>query len=268
MSEFGLMCFIALADWEELIPQAVRRALRFTAPGTAVSVREHPAEPGQSALLISIDRQDFLAVVMPGPIPQPDYDQAVQNSLFWPDAAAEMAGHRAFCVITALEAESAHGLVRAQAIALTRIAAAIAEALPSLGLYWRGAEGAVPPSRLLRAPAEITAGKWPADIWIGYVFYGRDTREDPMIGVQTRGAAAYLGFEVEVPPMPVSPDDTKEPLRVLFAAMGYLIAMGANIRDGQHVQVKGEKRTEWRLYQGRGDGPGLAQLTALDGFGR
>lgn len=262
MSDLGLICFVALDAWEPVDPHALRQALGYTAPNSTVTLTPRDDE---DAILVSIDRNAFLVASMEGQIPEPEYSQAMQNSLFWPDAAAEMAGHRAFVAIAAVEPEEIHGLIRAQAVALTRLAAAVAEAAPSLGVYWRGAEGAVPPARVLSAPAEIAAGKWPVDIWIGYVFYGQDSGRNPMIGVQTRGAEAYLGFEIEVPPIPVAPGDRKEPLRILFGAVGYLMAQGVQIRNGQQVQVSGERRTTWQLHTSASGGPGLAQLTAVQG---
>lgn len=264
MSEFGLMSFVALDHWEPLDAHSLGRALGAISPTSSFAAVEREAGVGEDALEVEVDGQQFLLIAMPGPLPEPDHRQALQNSLFWPSAASEMARHTAFVVITALDPETAHGLVRAQAVAMTRLAAAVAEEMPSLGLYWRGAEGAVPPGRLLLTPGEFASGKWPADIWIGYVFFGKDTPDDPLIGVQTRGAAAYLGFEVEVPPMPVNPDDRKEPLRILFAAVGHLIAQGHTIRDGQQVQVKGERRTLWQLHRNERGGPGVAQLTLVE----
>ncbi|MEM7507726.1 MAG: hypothetical protein AAF415_13370 [Pseudomonadota bacterium] len=262
MSDLGLICFVALDDWQPVEAPALRQALSYSAPNSSITLTPRDSE---DAILVSIDRQEFLVASMQGQIPEPEYSQAMRNSLFWPDAGAEMAQHTAFVAIAAVAPEDAHGLVRAQAVALTRLAAAVAEAAPSLGVYWRGAEGAVPPGRLLSAPSEIAAGKWPVDIWIGYVFYGQDTGQHPMIGVQTRGAEAYLGFEIEVPPITVASGDRKEPLRILFGAVGYLMAQGAQIRNGQQVQVAGERRTTWQLHTATGGGPGLAQLTAVEG---
>lgn len=264
MDDLGLTCFAALPEWEPPDPRTLRKALGRYAPQASVEIRPRLAEDGQAAVEVMLDRQSFLIVTMPGPLPREECDRAAANALFWPQAGQALAGHRAFVAIAAIGAEDRHGLVRAQAIAMTRLAAAVVHGMGALGLYWRGAEIAAPPGRVIDAVDELDRGKWPADLWVGYMFYGRDTAEAPVIGAQTRGAAAYLGFEIEVPPIPVNPNDRKEPLRILFGATGFLLAMGHRIRDGQRVQILGERVTEWTLHHSETGGPGLAQLTLVN----
>ncbi|MEM6933232.1 MAG: hypothetical protein AAF526_06525, partial [Pseudomonadota bacterium] len=188
MSDLGLTCLIALDSWEELDPDLLVRAMERLAPRASTQAHLVDGEPGVSALIISVDGHEFGAAVMLGKIPEPDLSDAMKQSLFWRDASHEVFNHQAFAVISAAERHGSLGLARAQAIALTALAAGVAECLPSLGLYWRGAEGMVPPSRLLTAQHEIAQGYWPVDIWIGYSFFREDHGEDMLVGVQSRGA--------------------------------------------------------------------------------
>jgi len=173
-----------------------------------------------------------------------------------------MSGHQAFLAIAGAEYQERHGLARAQSVALTRLLAAIVEVSPACGVYWSGAEVCVQPQRVAKAPGLITRGKWPVDMWIGYQMFGENDPENPVIGLQTRGAAAYLGFELEIPPFAV--EDLKEPLRILYNAVGYLMNFGDVIRNGQLVEVEGERRTAYQLHLGADGQPGLARLTVVD----
>lgn len=263
MSDLGLTCMIALDDSEGIFPDSLIRALDRLSPKTSVNAYTVPACDADSALLVEVDGHQFVVAVMSGQIPEPDLTQALKQSLFWRDARSAVTDHKAFAVLSAVESQTVLGLVRAQAIALTTLAAGVAECLPSQGLYWRGAEGMVPPQRLLDAQREIARSYWPVDIWIGYSFYREETNDGLMVGVQSRGAVAYLGFEIEVPPIPIFEDDWKEPLRILFATIAHLIALGQKIRDGQQVQVPGERRTSWQLHTNTSSGTPLARLTLV-----
>jgi hypothetical protein len=92
--------------------------------------------------------------------------------------------------------------------------------------------------------------------------FGNPDPRKPHLGVQTVGASAYLGFELRVPPFPVK--DRKEPLRILYGAAAYLMNFGDVIRDGQQVEVVGERRTSYKLHLGGRDRPGIAILSVLD----
>lgn len=263
MTDLGLTCMIALDEPDGIFPDSLARTLHSLSPKTSVYARSVPGLDAESALMADVDGHQFVVAVMAGQIPEPDLTKALKQSLFWRDARSAISGHKAFAVLTAIENHTVLGLVRAQAIALTTLAAGVAECLPSQGLYWRGADGMVPPTRLLDAQREISRDYWPVDIWIGYSFYREDSDDGLMIGVQSRGAVAYLGFEIEVPPIPIFEDDWKEPLRILFATIAHLIALGQKIRDGQHVQVPGERRTSWRLHTETSSGTPLARLTLI-----
>lgn len=262
MSSLGLMCMIAL---DELVPIdlfALRRAVQLVAPRSGMTVERRKAPPSETALIVDFDGQLFAIHACGDRIPEADYQEAVVGNLFWPEAADAMARHRASVTICGVERHRVHGLARAQAVALTRLAAAVAEATPSCGVHWLGTKAMASPDRLARATGELARHLWPVDLWLGYTFYGTDRPgERLVVGVQTMGAAAYLGFEIEVPPFEVV--DKIEPIRILFGAVGYLMAYGDVIRDGTLVEVKGERRTQYQLHLGGGSAPGLARLEVL-----
>ena len=262
MDELGFMCFIALEEAVDIFPHQVERAFGFMAPRSTLRLTEQAAGDCEQALMAEVDGQPFAVVLIEGQLPEAEVDNAITQSIFWPEAAETFAPHTAYLAIAAVDRLTSHGLARAQAVALTKLAAALAEVTPSLGIYWRGAEACVPPGRVAEAVVEIGAGRWPVDMWLGYVMFGRDDTEHPIVGLQTRGAAAFLGFEVEIEPY--AADGKLEPVRIVYNAVGYLMNFGDVIRDGQLVEVTGERRTSYRLLMGAKGKPGIARLSVLD----
>ena len=261
LDDLGQTCLIALDAVEEIVPSQLLRAMRYVAPRSSVSIEHSIRTEAEGSYIVRVDNHVFACAIFDGRMPDPEYSFALRKSIFWPDAAESMASHAAFIVISGSEREERHGLIRAQAVALTRLAACLAEVLPSSGIFWNGSLICSSPQRVAAAPSEIASGKWPVDVWIGYQFMGNDEGEQPVLGLQTRGAAKFLGFEMEVPPFPVR--DRKEPVRILYNAVGYLMNYGDVIRDGQLVEVTGERRTQYQLHLGANGEPGLARLTVL-----
>ena len=259
----GFTCLIALDELVDVLPGPVHRAIEMIAPTSSLSIEDVAAPSGTAqAFQLIIDNQLFGAAMFDGPMPAEEYSFAEQKSLFWQDAGIMMEGHRAFLAISADHVETVHGLARAQAIALIRLAAGFCEALPARGVYWRGADTLSAPSSVSRGASAIRQGKWPVDVWIGWQMYGDDLSDPMVLGLHTRGAKDYLGFELDIPPFPVT--DKKEPLRILHAASAYLMNFGDVIRDGQHVEVIGERRTDYKLHMGAEGNPNVARLTVLD----
>lgn len=262
LDDLGQTCLIAMDSTEEIHASQLLRAMSFVAPRSEVSIEDAVQTDAVHSYLIRVDNQLFACAIYDGRLPEEEFAFALRKSIFWPDAAEAMASHHAFCVISGAELQERHGLIRAQAVALTRLAASLAEILPSCGVLWNGSLICSAPQRIAAAPAEIASGKWPVDVWIGYQFTGPVPGDAAVLGVRTRGAAQFLGFEIEVPPFPVG--DRKEPVRILYNAVGYLMNYGNVIRDGQLVEVQGERRTEYRLHLGANGKPGLARLSVLE----
>lgn len=259
----GLGCFIALEEAVDIAPAALMRAFAETVPRSFLSVERRATGAEGAGLSAKVDGMAFAMLVAPHPLEPEQLLEAGYANVFWPEGPAEIAPHRAVIAIVGEERERGHGRVRAQAIALTKLAAAVAEITPSLGVYWPIAETLAAPERLPRAVRELGEGKWPVDLWIGYTFFGVDEPGEPLlVGVQSRGAVDYFGFEIEVPPFEV--ERRSEPIYILLGAAGYLMNFGDVIPDGQLVEVIGAKRTKYELHLGRGDQTGLAQLRVLE----
>lgn len=262
MEDLGLICLIALDELVDILPGPLATAFELTAPRSLLQIENAEACDCEQAFTMNVDGHVFACATYDGPLPEEEYEFAERKSLFWQDAGMQMSSHRAFVALCAAEPETGHGLVRAQAVALTRLAAAICEVLPVQGLYWRSADTLSAPQAIARAAAAIDKGKWPVDIWIGWQMYGDDNDDQPVLGLHTRGAAEFLGFELDIPPFPVI--DKIEPLRILYGAAGYLLARGDVIREGQFVEVVGERRTDFKILPATAGRPRTAQLTVVE----
>jgi hypothetical protein len=262
MSEFGLMCLIALEQPVRLDPEAALAALTRTAPRSDLAVTARAADSGESGLAIRIDGQDYAAVALPGQMPDEICAMAQAGGVFWAQRREALEAHRGFLALSAAEPARGHGLVRAQAVALTRLAAALASATPALGLVWPGAGTAVSADRLDKASGQIQIGVWPVDIWIGFELLGVTREGRRLIGARSRGGTAFFGSEVEVAPL--ATDDRVEPLRILMNMASHLMAHGPHIRDGQPIQLQGQRPMRVTLIPARDGRPAAIRLVPVD----
>lgn len=255
----GATCLIALDQADEILPGLLHRTFAQIAPRSSIVIEE--AEDGHStqALSIEIDGHRIGAAVFDQPMPSPDWEIAARHSVFWSEARQYLSTHKGFVALGALGKQTSLGLARAQAVAVTRLAAALAETMPTQGVYWRGAEVCTAPEKIVRAVGQIDRGKWPLDVWMGWTHFFDEGDDRDVFGLQTRGAAAYLGYELEIPPAPVR--DTQEPLRVLLNAAGFLIDRGDVVRDGQLIEVSGERRFVFNRHEGLDGSARVATLT-------
>jgi hypothetical protein len=263
VSGLGLMCMIGLGAPARLDAPAVHDALRESAPDSNITVTPRIADDGDGGLAVTIDRQDFAAVSLPGQMPTPVCEAALRGGIFWNDRRQMIETHRGFIAISAAEPALGHGLTRAQAAALTRLAAALARTTPALGLCWPSAGTAVSPERLAQSLEQIHGGVWPVDMWIGYRMLVSDPTGDSLIGARTHGAVAYFGAEVELARFAAA--DPSEPLHILLNIVGYLMGHGAHLGDGQPIQVqpnqgRAGRRFRVQRHPASGARPGLIRL--------
>lgn len=257
MSDFGLICAVALERMVYLDSRRVKRALRAHLPGRPVEVLDRLHGADKSGLLVILDGHKCVVMVVDGRLPEPEFAGALAENPLWPAAAATIRRHEAFVVISLVEPPASSADVRAQAAMQTRLAAVLCEMLPVLGVYWPGAASAAPPARVRRAADELNQNKWPADLWIGYEFRGTDAEVGLFVGIRSKGAAPFIGVEVEVPPRHVR--DRVEAILYLERAVADLLTRGHRIRDGEPVRM-GRRNEAWHQvrYVSRGDVPIMA----------
>jgi hypothetical protein len=213
-------------------------------------------------LAVRIDDQDYAVSAFAGQMPVEICAMVQAGGVFWAERGKALEEHRGFLAVSATEPARGHGLVRAQAVALTRLAAALGMKLAVLGIVWPAAATAAAAERLARAPEQIQTGMWPADMWIGFKLFGIKRGNGELIGARSQGAAAYFGSEVEV--VPFATKDQAEPLRILMNTVGHLMAHGPHLRDGQPMQVRGERAVRVSLSQGADGRPNPIRLLTVE----
>ena len=257
----GFTCMVLLDEPSEVIASALKHAFGYAAPRSSIEIEDAFSANADQALRVSVDGHEIICAVFSHAMPEDEYDFAVDNSIFWLEAADRLYEHRAFVVMTAPERQTVHGLARAQAIAMTRLAAAMCEVMPACGVYWDSAGVMAKPEAVVRASNNIARDKWPVDLWIGWTVYAKRNTNMRVLALRSRGAAPFLGFELRIPPFEAT--DDKEPMRLLMIATGHLLAHGSVIKDGQRVDITGERPMSYQLRMGTADEPGLAELTVI-----
>lgn len=245
MAGLGFTCLMGLETLPPLDLYTIRRALSTIAPRQPLAIERRNVTPDEPALLIEFSGQTIAVHGLRERIPDREYFDAVSGNLFWPAAADEMARHEAMLVLSAAGAPAEGEAARDQAVALTRVAVALAQAVPVLGLHWLGTGRMMSPDRLSTAPREIDLGFWPVDLWLGYSQLGTDRPGEPLVfGARTQGAMPFLGCEIEIPAERVT--EKIEPIRALFDAARVLIANAAGVADSQVIETPGKRGRTWQ----------------------
>lgn len=260
--DLGLMCLLVLEQPADLDPAAAADALSRIAPHSDIAVEARDPGNGSDGLAVRIDDQVYAVSAFPRQMPDEICTMVQSGAVFWAERGKALESHRGFLAMSAAVPARGHGLVRAQAVALTRLAAALAGMFATQGIVWPSAGTAVAAERLATALGQIQTGTWPVDIWIGFQLFGVKHSDGNLIGARSRGATPYFGSEIEVVPMKTA--DQAEPLRILMNTAGHLMAHGPHVRDGQPMQVRGERAMRVALTP-RGDGrPSAIRLVASD----
>ncbi|MEM1300745.1 MAG: hypothetical protein AAGH68_15850 [Pseudomonadota bacterium] len=262
MDPIGFTSLVMLDEAAEILEGPLQRAFSYVAPKSSLSLTETEAFDSLQAVRCSVDGHEIVCALYEGQMPEAEYDIAAKNSVFWLDADAHVGAHGAYLVMAAAEKETAMGLVRAQAVAMTRLAAALCEALPASGLYWTSGGVFSPPQAVTKATTNIAQGRWPVDVWVGWKIFAHKQSNRRILAIRSRGAADFLGFELQMPPFEAS--DNKEPMRILVNTAAHLVAHGNIIPDGNTVIVKGERQTRYSVKMGRGGQPGIAELQVIE----
>ena len=262
MDPIGFTSLLMLDAPDELLAAPLQRAFAYGAPKSVLTVEPTDAFEAQQAVRCTVDGHEIVCAIYEGQMPGREYEDAARNSIFWLDADAHLGAHGAYLVMAAAEKETVLGLIRAQAIAMTRLAAALCETLPASGMYWTSGGVFSPPEAVTRATTSIAKGHWPVDVWIGWKVFADKRSNRRILGLRSRGAADFLGYELQMPPFEAA--DNKEPMRILINTTAHLIAHGNIIPDGNNVIVKGEREARYSVTMGQGGQPGIAELQVIE----
>ncbi len=259
MTALGQTLLIALAVRRPVDLFALRRAFSQSAPRAPLGITRARVPTGEEAFLIDLADERIVLHLAEERIPEREYSAAVRGNVLWPEAGDAMARHTAYAALAGVPARSDRRGVEAQAAALTRAAEAVATIAEALGVHWLGTETMSAPGRLVRARQELTEGRVPTDLWIGIrVVEGAETGH---LGARTAGAAAFLGYELHLDPMPTP--GAQEPIEILTEAAHALLSTETRVSDGDRVEANGRIFALDLRGPAHGDGP--ARLLPMGG---
>lgn len=163
----------------------------------------------------------FIASVGKTPIPRHVYHSIAASTVFWPEAAAELAHHKATVQLTS---RVARGNLIDGLVEQTVLVRCFMEHLPVLGVLWAQALTKPDWFDFLFQRLQHT-GRLPIPAWVQIQM----SWERGKTLASTNGMGALGLMEVECNFSPLAPDPT---LDVVQDFIGYLLAEGPVMRDG------------------------------------
>ena len=232
------LCMPALAATEGPSGPAIREAWAKLFPSLPPPTQKAGHEEVKS---FEYDGMMLMLAHMPMPIPQGDIDSACERSWMFPEASTEMMRQKSHMIVTALRAKGSTGNAVAEALLVTRAAAAICEASDVAGIYWgNGAQIHKPDFFVDAIKSFDTEDLLPCMLWIGEMVSG----EGPggPFTLTTHGMRCFGHKELEVidTTMPVGDLRTG-----IYDTINYLLASGPIFQHGQTFGPTADDK--WRI---------------------
>ncbi len=177
-------------------------------------------------------------------------EDAVERSIFWPEAADIMAGHGGHAMLSAAlpKIESGKDAVLLAA-ATTFASAALADLMPAVGVLWRESGSVIEIGHFQAGAEQMKAGDIPVNLWVGFqpirgqeAWYGRKTgtTNTPPIGILTTGMYPFIQREVDFLPV-----DRKLGDIALYTdiACRNILVRGGEVPDGDVIKVNSRNRS-------------------------
>jgi hypothetical protein len=187
----------------------------------------------ERVLTISLGEATVAVTLVERPIRWEDIEGPCSCAWYWPDAAEAMRGHQAHLLITLVD-EGRDPLDKA--ILLTRLASAVSEVSPAVGIYWG-------PGRLVHDPepfreqlAGMARESLPLYLWIDFRV---EPQTDGSLRLFTTGIEAFGRPELEVDRFQ---GDAAELVTLVFNVAHYVLEKGKSLNDGDTVGVGGIAR--------------------------
>jgi hypothetical protein len=224
------VAFVLLAEAHEPEPTDVVRWYREIAPEGPVLLAEVGEEGGSTTF--KLGRGELLTLLMPGPVPGREAEDAARYSIASLGTDWKLARHHSHIVVT-----RAGEMRFADRAAFTRVVAAVAAASDALGVYW-GAGRVVHPTELFVELARTDETL--LMLWNGISIAGDGPGRISLLSL----GMAQLGL----PDMMVtaSRGAANEALERLGTLLSYVAGRGAAIAEGDTIGGSPRERHEVR----------------------
>ena len=200
--------------------------LQTLASLSGTTVNPKAVEAKQSSLSFPFGGDTAAVALMPLPIPWSNLEGPCAMAWWWPEAGAKLRGHNSHLLV-ALRGESGDAVRRS--LALTHVTAAIAAHVDAAGIYWGGGRLVHDPQVFLEEARGASLDDLPLPLWIDFRV---EANEDGTLRLFTTGMKVFDKMEIEIPR---SRHDPTEVFNFACAIAEYILARGAEIRDGHTV---------------------------------
>ena len=255
MTGTRFVALLALAEPGWVAPADLGRRIRDLS--ASVSVHEiagatRAVKEGENYLVGLGARRVVTVAFLDQPVPLETFASAILPPQAEVESVADaVARHRGAIVLGMLRAARDPESALAAAEALTLTAAALAEALPAVALYWAEADLLTTPAHLRDRAVQMGPEFRPLDMWTSLRSVG-DGATGASPSLVSRGFAPFAGREIEFAPCGLGPG---EMAHAMWALMHHLVeGGGATLANGQSFDVPGAGVVRIRLAQDGGGG--------------
>ncbi len=232
------LCMLALASGAGLTDSGIVAAWQALFPDASPL-----CATGAEKQVLSFESEGLSIMVagMPMPIPEAEISGACARSWMWPRASEEMRRQKIHAVVTVPSGDrSRAGAVR-QAVAVSRVAAAICHSGEAVGVYW-GSSYQVHNPKMFIEGVQVMTGKdsLPCMLWVGLAV-SASSPEGPY-SLSTHGLRSFGHKELEVV-------DARFSIGVLrttvLEIINYVLHAGPVLKHGQTLGSDGS--TRWKI---------------------
>lgn len=199
--------------------------------GTAVNPQALQAT--ESTLAFPLGGNRAAVALVPAPIPWSRLEGPCETAWWWPAASASMRGHNSHLLL-ALGGEEGDAVQRS--VAFTHFVAAVAAHVDAAGVFWGGGGLVHEPRVFLEEARRASPEKLPLHLWIDFRI---ETNDDGTLRLFTTGMQALDKMEIEIPS---SRRESTELFDFAYSIADYLLARGAEIRDGHTIGRHGDEK--------------------------
>lgn len=209
--------------------------------GRVSSLGAQSGKAGSSVIRID----DTILTVIPFDVPAPpgSFDIALATEKLWPEAATELARHKAIVVVSHMGTFSDYAGAMNGALCVTMTVAALNELLPVIGLYWHESGTLCPATKVREEGLGLARAELPTEIWLKmHLFRGEPDPAmggRPPVGIFVAGLKPFLGRELELVP---SHRDVMATTKGAVDLSSYLLKKGPVLKDGDTATI-GAKET-------------------------
>ena len=206
-----------------------------------------------NTISFQLDEDKVVISSMKAPIPWSDLKGPCSAAWYWPEAAGQLRSNKAHLLVVIAPGSPD---LKAVAVKLTKVTAALVESSPAAGVLWGGSGTVHAPQPFIQTAAEISADRLPVEIWVGFglIPEGNDTHS-----VFTSGLEDFGMQEIEIHSSPRDPQLLYERL---FDVVHYVLRKDIVLHDGETIGISDTERITIQETQSLCDG--VTSVLCLD----